>query len=217
MRLFIRLLIYETVLAALLFVSAGRVDLPWFWAFILVHFALSVVALRNLDPDLIKERLKPGPGGQDRGLRWLILPFYAAHFMAAGLDVGRFHWSGRLVPVIQAAGLVVFASGMGVMVWAMAMNRFFSPVVRIQGERGHRLVTSGPYRYVRHPGYTGSILLFLGSGPALGSWWSLVPLIPVLALILRRTVLEDQFLKRELVGYDRYAERVRSRLVPGVW
>ena len=101
-------------------------------------------------------------------------------------------------------------------VWAMAVNRFFSPVVRLQEERGHRLVTDGPYRYIRHPGYAG-ILLSACVGVALGSWWSLLPLVVAMGLILRRTALEDRFLRASLEGYASYAEQVRYRLVPGIW
>ena len=113
--------------------------------------------------------------------------------------------------------LVGYAAGMALAVCAMAANRFFSPVVRIQHERGHTLVTSGPYRFVRHPGYVGAILASLCGGVALGSWWSLVPLAPFAALFLRRTAVEDRMLRADLDGYAGYAERVRYRLVPGLW
>ena len=106
---------------------------------------------------------------------------------------------------------------MALSVYAMASNRFFSPVVRIQHERGHTLVTSGPYRFVRHPGYVGAILASACGGVALGSWWSLVPLAPFAALFLRRTAVEDRMLRADLDGYAGYAERVPYRLVPGRW
>ena len=99
----------------------------------------------------------------------------------------------------------------------MIVNRFFSPVVRIQEERGHHLITEGPYRFIRHPGYAGMLLAFAGVGPALGSWWSLVPLVPVVLLILRRLLIEDRYLHEHLEGYAGYAQRVPYRLLPGVW
>jgi protein-S-isoprenylcysteine O-methyltransferase Ste14 len=99
----------------------------------------------------------------------------------------------------------------------MAVNRFFSPVARIQPERGHRAIGPGPYRYVRHPGYAGGLLAMLCGGVALGSWYSLIPMLPVALLTLRRTVLEDRLLRAELAGYEAYACRVASRLLPGVW
>ena len=150
-------------------------------------------------------------------LRWRVAPFFLAHFIVAGLDVGRFGWSGPVPLVVHGTGLLFYVSGIALAMRALVVNRFFSPVVRIQEERGHRLITEGPYRFVRHPGYAGMLLSFLGSGLVLGSWWSLLPLIPVVVLILRRTILEDHYLREHLEGYVGYAERVRYRLLPGVW
>ncbi len=217
MRLLIRLVIVELLLTAILFGSAGRLDLPWFWALIGVHVVLMSAAIRAIDPDLMQERLRPAPGGEDRSLRWLMMPFLLAQVIVAGLDAGRFGWSGPVPLVVHGTGLLLFASGITLAMRAMIVNRFFSPVVRIQVERGHRLITEGPYRFVRHPGYAGVLLSFLGSGLVLGSWWSLLPLIPAMVLILRRTILEDRYLREHLEGYVGYAERVRYRLLPGVW
>jgi protein-S-isoprenylcysteine O-methyltransferase Ste14 len=118
---------------------------------------------------------------------------------------------------VQAAALAGFAAGLGLSLWAMSANRFFSPVVRIQAERGHRLVSSGPYARLRNPGYTGLIVASLCGGVALGSWWSLVPLAPFVGMFLWRTAMEDRFLHEGLEGYAGYANRVRYRLVPGLW
>ena len=217
MAMFLRVLILEGVLAASLFASAGRIDLPWFWAVLAVHATLMTVAMTSIDPALRRERLKPGPGGRDRYLRLVALPFILAHLIVAGLDVGRFHWSRPMPTVVQAVALIGYTTGMALSVYAMASNRFFSPVIRIQHERGHTLVTAGPYRFVRHPGYVGAILASLCGGVALGSWWSLVPLAPFAVLFLRRTALEDRMLRADLDGYAGYAERVRYRLLPGLW
>ena len=208
MRLFIQLAILELSLAAILFSSAGRLDLPWFWALIGVHVVLMSAAIRGIEPDLMRERFRPAPGGEDRNLRWRVAPFFLAHFIVAGLDVGRFGWSGPVPLVVHGTGLLFYVSGIVLAMRALVVNRFFSPVVRI---------TEGPYRFVRHPGYAGMLLSFLGSGLVLGSWWSLLPLIPVVVLIPRRTILEDHYLRKHLEGYVGYAERVRYRLLPGVW
>ena len=213
----LRVLIVEGLLAVTLFASAGRIDLPWFWAVLAVHSALLTVGMSSIDPDLRRERLKPGPGGRDRYLRLIALPFILAHLIVAGLDVGRIHWTGPVPGGVQAVALFGYAAGMALSVCAMINNRFFSPVVRIQHERGHTLVTSGPYRFVRHPGYVGAILACACGGVALGSWWSLVPLAPFAALFLRRTAVEDRMLRADLDGYAGYATRVRYRLVPGLW
>jgi protein-S-isoprenylcysteine O-methyltransferase Ste14 len=127
-------------------------------------------------------------------------PLMLAHWIVAGLDAGRFHWSNSIPFTLQIGGLIGFAVSMGLAFWAMAVNPFFSPLVRIQTERGHRLITEGPYRCVRHPGYLGGIVGFLCSGLALGSWWSLLPMGLLDVLILRRTVLEDRFLRDKLEG-----------------
>ena len=217
MGLLIRLVILELSLAAILFGSAGRLDLPWFWTLIGVHAVIMSAAIRGIEPDLMRERFRPGTGGEDRALRWLMMPLFIAQLIVAGLDVGRFGWSGRVPLVIHGAGLLLFAGGIALAMRAMVVNRFFSPVVRIQEERGHRLITEGPYRFVRHPGYAGMLLSFLGSGLVLGSWWSFLPLIPAVGLILRRTILEDRYLREHLEGYLGYVERVRYRLLPGAW
>ena len=153
-----RVLALEVTVAAFLFSSAGRLDLPWFWAVLGLHAVMMFAALGVLDPGLMEERMKPGPGGRDRRLRaWLSLCF-VLQFIVAGLDVGRYGWSGPIPPAVQWTALFIYACGMILCLWSMAVNRFFSPVVRLQQERGHCLVTGGPYRYIRHPGYAGILL-----------------------------------------------------------
>jgi protein-S-isoprenylcysteine O-methyltransferase Ste14 len=104
-----------------------------------------------------------------------------------------------------------------IFLWAMAENKFFTKMVRIQKERGHYVVTGGPYRYVRHPGYVGWYIMMIGLAVALGSLWGFIPAGILLALMLVRTALEDRTLRKELAGYEDYAQRVRYRLIPGVW
>ena len=137
--LVLRLLIFELVLGGVLFASAGRLDLPWFWAVIVIHAMSMAVAVPRIDPELRKERFSPGPGGQDRRLRLIALPIVLVHLVVAGLDAGRFHWSGEVAVPMHAAGLVVYMLGLWLALWAMSANRFFSPVVRIQKERGHEI------------------------------------------------------------------------------
>ena len=135
----------------------------------------------------------------------------------AGLDVGRYHWSDRVPPAVQVAGLVAMAAGMAVLIWAEAVNRFFSSVIRIQTERGHHVITGGPYRYLRHPGYAASPFFLVGGGLVLGSWLSGLFGFLMVALILRRTAHEDRILLEQLEGYAEYARKVRYRILPGVW
>jgi protein-S-isoprenylcysteine O-methyltransferase Ste14 len=210
-------LVFAAVLVAALFIPAGRLDLPYFWAYVgvLMAYALGVGRF-VMDPELRRERLRPR-GGRDRWLRPLSLPFVLAHLVIAGLDAGHLHLPGAMPAWIRLIGLASMAAALSLVGWAIRVNRFFSPVVRIQEERGHHLVTGGPYRFLRHPGYLGSLVLILGSALALGSWWAGLPLLVPVALLLRRAALEDRFLKEHLEGYRQYAGRVRFRLVPGVW
>lgn len=214
--LLVRVVLFLGVTAGLVFGSAGRLDLPFFWAFFGVVIAAWLIALTVIDRGLMEERQRPGPGGVDRQLRFLILPVFAGLLIVAGLDAGRFHWSHLPEPV-QFLALVAVAGGYGLSIWAVSVNRFYSPVVRIQSERGHHLITSGPYARVRHPGYAGSLLVILGTGPLLGSWWALLPGCAAAACLLRRLLIEDRFLHAHLDGYVEYARRVRYRLVPGLW
>jgi len=210
-------LLFVGLMFALLFGSAGRLDLPWVWAYLAVCSILTVVAVLGIDRDLARERLRPGPGGADR-----LFPFAAqflgfAHWIISGLDVGRFHGSSDMPFALRVAGLIGLASFAALGLSAMVINPFFSPLIRLQEERGHRLVARGPYRIVRHPGYAGWIGACLFSGLALGSWWSLAPMAGIVLLTIRRTVIEDAFLRERLPGYDDYAQRVSYRLIPGIY
>ena len=216
-KIWLRLPLAVTLLLAVLFGSAGRWNLPFAWAYLAVLAGTMAAAALVVDRGLLRERAKPGPGGTDRNLRFILVPFFAAHLVIAGLDIGRFQWSGQMATGIQVTGIVGLAASMALSVWAVRVNRFFSPVVRIQSERGHRVVTSGPYQWVRHPGYAAALASMLCSGPALGSWWSMLALAPLFVLTLRRTIIEDRYLHERLDGYVDYAKRVRHKLIPGVW
>ena len=209
--------VMAAIMAAILFICAGRTDLPMLWAYCGVYAVLAVWMGMSIDLGLLKERLRPGVGGRDR---WLVVVgklLGSAHLIIAGLDVGRYHWSDTVPLAVQIVGLAGFTATFGFTIWAMTVNRFFSPVVRIQEERGHHLITAGPYQYVRHPGYAGLLIGLPCSALALGSWVSGVPILMLCLFILRRTVLEDRFLLENLEGYEAYAETIPYRLVPGVW
>ncbi|GMU33059.1 MAG: isoprenylcysteine carboxylmethyltransferase family protein [Planctomycetia bacterium] len=211
------ILLFPTIFGLILFISAGRIDLPFFWITLAVLTLTMSLGMGGIDADLMKERKRPGPGGVDRMLRWRAMPFMLAQLIVAGLDAGRFNWSGEFPPWLQALGVMICCTGMLISGWAMRVNRFFSPVVRIQSERGHHLITDGPYRLIRHPGYLGTLLGSPGMSIALGSWWSMLALIPLSMLLFRRLLIEDRYLKEHLDGYAQYAERVRFRLIPGIW
>jgi protein-S-isoprenylcysteine O-methyltransferase Ste14 len=204
------------LVAGVLFGAAGRLDIPMFWLYLAVLAGMCIASLLLIDEDLAQERMRPG--GQRLGLRlWLAFLLCIAHWAIAGLDRGRFHWSDHVPLALRLAAMIVFASGLSLFVWAMHVNRFFSTVVRIQRERGHQVVTAGPYRWVRHPGYAGVIPAVVASGLALCSWLATALGALGVPLLLWRAIVEDRTLRAELPGYAEYAQQVRWRLLPGVW
>ncbi len=212
--------VYHAIVAAILFASAGRADLPFFWLYVLVMGTITMVAalaVQQRNPDLIREQMQPGQGNQDKMTVPLFVVSFLIHWIIAGLDVGRYHWLSSVPVGLQIVGLIGFGVGFSLVAWSTIINQFYSSVVRLQTDRGQQVITSGPYRFVRHPGYVGWLLFFVFSGIALGSWVSMLPaLVPAFAVI-RRTMIEDRMLQGSLDGYSDYASRVRYRLIPGLW
>jgi protein-S-isoprenylcysteine O-methyltransferase Ste14 len=202
-----------TVFAAV----ARGVDLPRFWVFSAIWCAFALYASLAADPTLFKERLKPAAPTVDRGALRAIRLLAVASITIALLDVDRYHWSDTVAPAIRVAAMAVFATAMALAARAMVVNRFFSTAVRLQTDRGHRVVSDGPYRIIRHPGYLGMAVADPAAALALGSWWALLPALAYAFLIIGRARMEDAFLHANLDGYREYAERVRFRLVPGLW
>jgi protein-S-isoprenylcysteine O-methyltransferase Ste14 len=214
---YIQSAIFLLLTAVALFASAGTIAIPAFWIYLAIFAAVFVSAFLWLDPDLLRERMRPGGKRPPLALR-LFSGVLFLHWIVAGLDHGRFHWSDNVPPWLQAVGLLALIAGYGLAFWAMTVNRFFSSVVRIQTDRGHVVVTTGPYAVIRHPGYTAGIIIMVASGIALGSWISAVVLmIGSLPFLLYRAITEDRVLRAELPGYSDYARRVRWRLFPGLW
>src|SRR5688500_12679893 len=212
MRMAFRILLLESLLGVLLFTSAGRLDLPWFWAMLAVHGLMVSIMMYLIPGDLRQERMRPGPGERDRHLRLLLIPPLLLHLVVAGLDA-RFGWSPDPGPLVRAIGLGGIVVSLAVGTWAMYVNRFFSCAVRLQSDRGHHVVTEGPYRYVRHPGYAGSLCCAIAANLALGSFYALLPLVPAVVIMAVRVVREERFLREVLAGYAAYMDRVRYRLV----
>jgi protein-S-isoprenylcysteine O-methyltransferase Ste14 len=207
---------FVVLVAVVLFGTAGRLDIPMFWAYVAVIGAFSTAGLFLIDEDLARERIRPG--GKPLGFRIrLAFLLCVAHWAIAGLDRGRFHWSDTVPLSLRLAAIVVFAAGSSLGLWAMHVNRFFSSIVRIQRERGHQLVTGGPYRWVRHPGYAGAIPAVIASGIALCSWAATAVGALSVPFLVWRTIAEDRVLRAQLPGYEAYAQSVRWRLLPGVW
>ena len=142
------------------------------------------------------------------------MPFIS--WILAGLDV-RFSWTGPVGLAWHLIGMLGLATGLGIFLWALACNAYFTEGVRIQEERGHTVATGGPYRIVRHPGYSGAILSQLSTPLLLGSIWALIPSIGSVIFYVLRTSLEDATLISELPGYLEFTRETRFRLLPGVW
>jgi protein-S-isoprenylcysteine O-methyltransferase Ste14 len=203
--------------AAALFGSAGSLAIPTFWLYWAILAAVFVAAFALLDRGLLQERMRPGGRPTPLGLR-LLNVVLLMHWIIAGLDRGRLHWSDSVPLWLQAFALFTIVAAYALVFWAMVENRFFSSVVRIQSERGQHVVESGPYAFVRHPGYSAGILILAASGVALGSWIAAAFLVAVsVPFLLYRVIREDRVLQEQLPGYRDYAQRVRWRLVPGIW
>jgi protein-S-isoprenylcysteine O-methyltransferase Ste14 len=196
---------------------AGEIGSVYLWALATGCSAVALFAVHTVSPELARERYHPpSPGLDGTALRWVRLIAFATLVFAL-LDSGRWHVSAPMPAGWRIVGLITFFTGIAMFVYAMSVNRFFSSVVRIQGERGHCVIDSGPYARVRHPGYVGMLLLGATMPLALGSWWAFLPGSVVVVFGFRRVLIEDRFLAANLPGYREYAARVRYRLLPGIW
>jgi len=210
-------------MGAVLFLAAGHWDWVPAWIF-LAEIGVASVAmcawLARHDPALLASRLSgPVQRGQqmwDRVFIVVAMIVFFAWLALCGLDARRFGWS--FVPVwAQVCGVVLIALSMIASWQTFRFNSFAAPQVRVQADRAHHVITDGPYRFVRHPMYAGALLMFAGTPLLLGSWWGLLAVPVGAAGFGFRAVGEERLLRRDLVGYDAYAARVRFRLVPGVW
>jgi len=213
--------VLQALLAALLFGASG--DIKWIagWLLLVVFLTAQVAAYLEMkrQPDLLVERSKVQPGTKswDKllvALIALVVPLLT--WIIAALD-HRFGWTVREHIAAIAAGFALIVLGIRLMQRAIAVNRFFSATVRIQSDRAQTVVSSGPYAWVRHPGYAGLLGLTIGTPLALGSRWALLPAALGVVVLFVRTALEDRTLQAELAGYTDYARRVRFRLVPCIW
>jgi len=220
-RVAIRIVAFLALLAGLLFLPAGRWDWPEAWTFLAAYGSFLVMyAIWGLwkDPDQLKERSRVAPNVKawDKVILTAYTICLVLTFVIAGLDAGRFHWSS-VGPSTRALAWAGQALAGGVIFWALATNTFLSRMARIQDDRGHVVITAGPYRYARHPMYLGIIVLFVCVPLALGSLWALLPGVGIGLLFVIRTAREDGMLRAELAGYEAYSQRVRYRLCPGIW
>ena len=223
-RQWIRLVVVYLLIPLILFICGG--DLGWWQAWL---YSMLILAA-GIGGRMWAEQRHPGLTAERQNIKtiqnakaWdkVLAPLMAVSVVfpmviVAGLD-HRFNWSPEFPLWLSIVGFIFIAFGYAFAAWAFAENRFFSSVVRIQTDRGHLVCDTGPYRFVRHPGYAGSLLPLFGIVLALGSVWTLIPAAVATIIGVIRTALEDQTLQEELSGYRDYAQRVRYRLIPGIY
>lgn len=207
----------NALLAGIACLCAGGLRLPSVALYLLAFAVTDLVSTLVINPDLAKERSHPCSEGIDPVVRPLASLLFVATVALAALDVGRLHWTLPLPRGVQVIALLAFVASNALQIWAMAVNAFFSTELRIQEEFGHRLITNGPYRWIRHPGYLAMMLIGPSTAFALGSGLALLPAAMYVVLILFRAEREDRFLLRNLPGYTDYIQGAPDRLIPGVW
>jgi protein-S-isoprenylcysteine O-methyltransferase Ste14 len=220
-----RTLVYVLVLMLflniVLLLPAGTLAWTRGWLFLVVFLvpaAVSAVWVWRVNPEIFaaRSRFHEGTKGWDHILLTVLVPVMVLIFPVAALDDGRYHW--HPVPWwVCGIGYVLTLAGMAIGAWAQAVNKFFEPGVRIQTDRGHKVIDSGHYAIVRHPGYVSACFFFVGIALSLGSFWALIPAVFSCVILVVRTIWEDGTLQDELPGYEEHSQRVRSKLVPGVW
>ena len=223
-KVIIRFIITILFMLGVLFLAGGSLNWWEAWAYaamtmIVLLSSRAVLILKN--PELAKERSEAGQKENVKPWDKILMPITAIYlplisWVVVGLDK-RFGWSPDLPDTVQVLGLVVIFLGSMIGTWAMITNRFFSSHVRIQTDRGHTVVNSGPYKVIRHPGYVGGILSWLAAPVFFSSYWIVIPTILAIIGAILRTALEDWTLQEELPGYEEYASTVRYRLIPGIW
>jgi protein-S-isoprenylcysteine O-methyltransferase Ste14 len=223
-RQWIRLVVVYLLIPVILLICGG--DLGWWqaWIYSLLTVGVGIggrMWAEQRHPGLLAERQSIENIQNAKAWDKVLAPLMAVSIVfpmviVAGLDY-RYNWSPGFPLWLIIIGFSLILFGYVFAAWALIANRFFSSVVRIQTDRGHVVCDSGPYRFVRHPGYAGNILPLFGIVLALGSVWTLIPAAVALIITVIRTVLEDQTLQEELQGYRDYARRVRFRLIPGIY
>jgi len=220
-KIIIKTVVTILFLLALIFVPAGTLNWPEAWLVLLLYFAGvtgALIWMKKKAPGLLKERMSPKKDAKswDKRIITVYTLLLVALLIVPGLDAVRFGWS-EVPLIVKVLGFVGYLPAGRFAFWAMKENAYLSNVVRIQKDRGHTVCTTGPYRYVRHPMYAGVMLIMLCLPLSLGSFYAFIPAFMIVVLFILRTSLEDKTLQEELPGYKEYAQKVRYRLLPGVW
>jgi protein-S-isoprenylcysteine O-methyltransferase Ste14 len=221
-RYIVRIQMFLLIQAVVFFGAAGKFSIPRAWLFFgmgLVYYPVSTAIVYWKNPELINQRGKSKQDTESWDRILAPLYFLIGYFLMAaviGMDVGRYTWT-YLPPPFMVLGVVLYTVGGVINTWAMVANPHFESTVRIQKERGHAVITTGPYRYIRHPGYCAGIIWTLSIPLIMGSALGFIPGIGGIIVLLFRTHLEDQTLQRKLPGYTEYSNKVMDRIVPHIW
>ncbi len=209
---------FVAIQAAVLFAAAGTIRWPAAWAYFglyAVCYTVGLAWVASVNPAVINERGRRSTNTEEFDQRFhRVMPV----LILGGLVVGGLdhRFDGSAVPdILQIVGLVLLVPALALACWVLATNAYASRVVRLQD--GHQVITTGPYRFVRHPMYSGTLLSWIAAALALGSWWMLIPAALGIALFIWRTAREDAMLLEKLPGYRDFARQTRYRLIPGVW
>lgn len=219
-RTFVSLAATLLTLAALIFWPAADIEWRQGWIFLLIFAVLVGISVGYLwfaNPEIFvaRSKIQKGTKSWDKAMMVFLLGSLVAIFPLAGLD-HRWHWSA-MPNWLTILGFALFSLGFIASIWVYRVNKFAELGVRIQTERGHKVIDTGPYVIVRHPLYLASLILIIGTPLALNSYWALIPAGVGTIVLGVRTAWEDRLLYEELEGYKEYASRVRYRLIPGVW
>jgi protein-S-isoprenylcysteine O-methyltransferase Ste14 len=214
LRALVRWAVLTSLLSAILFIAAGSTEIPSLRDYVAVLSALLLFTMVAVDPELARERARPAGRDIDPGSRTASGFLFLVTVIFAALDVSRLHQSDSVPPSWKLPAIMLFAGALILQAAAMIVNPFFSPALRIQAERGHSVITRGPYRFLRHPGHVAMLIAMPASAVAIGSWLALIPAAGFGLVIVRRARKEDQFLKQNLSGYVDYMKRVRGGHFP---
>jgi len=222
-RILVRTIIIVAAFPLVPMIISGRWDWPEAWLFTLVSvlgFVVSRALAAQRHPDLLAERAHSMDLQDAKSWDRILAPLLAFGslliLIVAGLD-RLFGWTSPFMLIAKIVSLMVIVLGYLLGSWALIENRFFSGVVRIQKDRGHRVVSTGLYRFIRHPGYAGALWAYLATPLLLDSMWAFIPALLLAGILILRTALEDRTLQQELPGYKEFAEKTRFRLIPGLW
>lgn len=209
--------ILMVLVAAGLLLVAGTTHLPMLNAYIAALMPSLLVMMLAIAPQIAQERGSADGGKDDlhdQRARLALVILFLVTIIIAALDVGRLHLSNHIPPALSIIALLMYIASSGFQAWAMSVNSFYSPVIHVQAERGHSVITRGPYRIVRHPAYFANVIAIPASALAIGSWIALIPATLFCAITVWRARREDVFLKKNLPGYQNYMENVRGGVFP---